>query len=112
MTAVLTEDNDLYVWGGRAGEKPLIEGLGGSPMPLDLNGEDFLDVAVGMNHMLVVTTRKKLFVVGSGENGQLGMDAAEIQDWTEVRLPLEEGLQIAGVHAGYKNSFVLVEKIP
>ncbi|CZT41510.1 uncharacterized protein RSE6_01255 [Rhynchosporium secalis] len=108
VTAALTDGNDLYVWGGRAGQKTILEGLGGSPIPIDLNGEDLWDVAVGLNHILAVTTSRKLFVVGEGGNGQLGLDDQELEDWVEVRLPLEEGQTIMSVHAGYKNSFVLV----
>jgi alpha-tubulin suppressor-like RCC1 family protein len=109
-TAALTESNDIYIW-GRQGHPELDEPLTRSPTPLDLDGEDFLDVAVGINHMIVLTTKGKLFVVGAGENGQLGLEAAskEVKDWKEVRLPLKEGQQVASVHAGYKNSFVIVE---
>ncbi|KAK0102464.1 hypothetical protein ONS95_006083 [Cadophora gregata] len=112
VTAALTEDNDLYVWGGRAGQKATLEGLGGSPMPVDLDGEDIWDVSVGMNHMLVVTMNRKLFVVGEGGNGQLGLEVKELEDWKEVKLPLREGQTITSVHAGYKNSFVMVENFP
>ncbi|KAK2625816.1 hypothetical protein QTJ16_005128 [Diplocarpon rosae] len=112
VTAALTKDNDVYVWGGRAGQKPMLEGLGGTPIPLDLDGEEFFDVAVGMDHMLVVTTAHKLFVVGSGGSKQLGLDVEEAKGWTEVKMPLQEGQRIVGVHAGYKNSFVLVGGMP
>ncbi|KAG4433888.1 hypothetical protein IFR05_010625 [Cadophora sp. M221] len=109
VTATLTDDNDLYVWGGRAGQKAILEGLEGIPMPVDLNGEDVWDVSVGMNHMIAVTLDRKLFVVGEGGNGQLGADVKELEDWKEVKLPLQDGQRILSVHAGYKNSFVLVE---
>ncbi|EKD17041.1 putative Serine/threonine-protein kinase Nek9 [Drepanopeziza brunnea f. sp. 'multigermtubi' MB_m1] len=111
VTAALTRDNDVYVWGGRAGQKPLIDGLEGSPTPIDLDGEDFLDIAVGMNHMLVLTTGRKLLVVGLGENGQLGLDVKEVENWTKVDLALKEGQQIVSIHAGYKNSFLLVDAV-
>ncbi|KAL2071407.1 hypothetical protein VTL71DRAFT_12642 [Oculimacula yallundae] len=110
VTAALTEDNDLYVWGGRAGQKAVLDGLGGSPMPTDLDGDDVWDVAVGMNHILAVTMDRRLFVVGDNGNGQLGLDVQELDSWVEVKLPLKEGNHIVGVHAGYKNSFVLVAK--
>ncbi len=70
-----------------------------------------MDIAVGMNHILVLTTGYKLFVVGSGQHGQLGSDMQEAEDWTEVILPLKEGQHIVGVHAGYKSSFLLVDNI-
>ncbi|KAH7351074.1 regulator of chromosome condensation 1/beta-lactamase-inhibitor protein II [Rhexocercosporidium sp. MPI-PUGE-AT-0058] len=109
VTAALTDDNDLYVWGGRAGQKAVLEGLEGTPMPIDLKGDDVWDVAVGMNHILAVTMDRKLFVVGDGGNGQLGSDVKEHENWEQVELPLEEGQRILSVHAGYKNSFVVVE---
>lgn len=108
----MTDDNDLYVWGGRAGQKAILEGLEGSPMPVDLDGEDVWDVAVGVNHILAATMDRKLFVVGEGGNGQLGSDVKEIEEWEEVKLPLKEGQHILSVHAGYKNSFVLVGNVP
>lgn len=111
-TAVLTSGNDIYVW-GRQGHPELSEQLTGSPTPLDLDGQDFLDVAVGMNHMVVLTTERRIFVVGAGGNGQLGLgsEAQEVKDWKEVVLPLREGQHTVSVHAGYKNSFVIVEDV-
>jgi hypothetical protein len=49
--------------------------------------------------------------VGEGSSGQLGLDLKELVDWKEVALPLKDNQQIASVHAGYKNSFVIVEVI-
>ncbi|KUJ18274.1 RCC1/BLIP-II protein [Mollisia scopiformis] len=111
VTAALTNGNDLYVWGGRPGQSKLLEDLTGAPMPLDLEGEDVLDVAVGVNHMLILTTERKLFVVGEGSNGQLGLDEKEVPTWKQVILPLKDSQRIASVHAGYKNSLVIVEEI-
>jgi alpha-tubulin suppressor-like RCC1 family protein len=111
-TAALTSGNDIYVW-GRQGYLELSEPLTGSPIPLDLEGLDFLDVAVGMNHIVLLTTERKVFVVGAGRNGQLGLgpDIRELKDWKQVRLPLKEKQRVANVHAGYKNSFLIVEDI-
>jgi len=112
VTAALTEGNDLYLWGGRTGQPKLLEDLSGSPTPVDIEGLDVLDVAVGDGHILVLSTGRQLFVVGAGGNGQLGLGPGikELGDWKEVSLPLKDGQKIVGVHAGYKNSFVLVEK--
>jgi alpha-tubulin suppressor-like RCC1 family protein len=111
VTAALTEGNDLYVWGGRPGLTKLLEDLTGAPMPVDFDGQDVLDVAVSMNHMIALTTGGKLFVVGDGSNGQLGLDIKELATWKEVTLPLKDNRRIAGVHTGYKNSLVVVEGI-
>lgn len=113
ITAALTSGNDIYIW-GRTGQPELSEPLSGSPTPLDLGGKDFLDVAVGMNHIVVLTTDCEVFIVGAGGNGQLGLglDVKELQDWVEVALPLnDDGQRAASVYAGYKNSFVLVEDV-
>ena len=112
MTAVLTAGNDVYVW-GRQGHPELSENLTASPTPLDLNGQDFLDVAVGMNHVIVLTTERRIFIVGAGGNGQLGLGSAikELKDWKEVVMPLGGGQHIVSVHAGYKNSFVIVKGV-
>jgi alpha-tubulin suppressor-like RCC1 family protein len=78
---------------------------------VDLDGQDVLDVAVGSNHMIALTTEQKLYVVGANGNGQLGLNVEDLSEWREVSLPLEEKQRIVSVHAGYKNSFVVVEDI-
>jgi hypothetical protein len=111
VSAAITVGNDLYIWGGRPGQKKILEQLEGCPTPVDLEGLDVLDVGVGNNHILALTVDHRLFVVGAGGNGQLGMGAEvkELGDWKEVVLPLQEGQQIVGVHAGYNNSFLMVQ---
>ncbi|KAE8445478.1 hypothetical protein EG329_013368 [Mollisiaceae sp. DMI_Dod_QoI] len=111
VTAALTEGNDLYVWGGRPGQQMLLEELTAAPTPVDLDGQDVLDVAVGMNHMIALTTEGKLFVVGDGRKGQLGLVITELVAWREVSLPLKDNERITSVYAGYKNSLVIVEDI-
>jgi alpha-tubulin suppressor-like RCC1 family protein len=111
VSAALTEGNDLYIWGGRPGQPKLLEDLNGAPIPVDLDGADVLDIAVGMNHILALTTERKLFVAGDGSSGQLGLDVEVLTNWKEVSLPLKSGQRIASVHAGYKNSMVIVENV-
>jgi alpha-tubulin suppressor-like RCC1 family protein len=108
VTAALTFGNDLYLWGGRPGQLKILEQLSGTPEPVDLDGQDVLDVAVGTDHILVLTTEHKLYVVGANRNGQLGLDLDQLSEWKEVALPLD-GKEIVSVHAGYKNSFLLLE---
>lgn len=105
-TAALTSANDVYFW-GRPGQPE--ELLTKFPTPLDLDGQDILDVSVGFNHLMVLTTSRRLYVVGNGASGQLGMEIEQLNDWKEVKIPLEGERQLVGVHAGYKNSFVLIE---
>jgi alpha-tubulin suppressor-like RCC1 family protein len=106
----LTTGNDLYIWGGRPGQPKLLEELTGFPTPVDLDGQDIFDVAVGSHHMIALTVERKLFVVGEGSSGH-GLDTKELADWREAALPLKDSQQIASVHAGYKNSFVIVENV-
>jgi alpha-tubulin suppressor-like RCC1 family protein len=110
VTAALTSGNDLYVWGGRAGQPTLLDQLSGTPEPVDLDGQDVLDIAVGADHILALTMERRLYVVGANKNGQLGLDVNELSKWREVTLPLE-GRQIVSIHVGYKNSFLLVKNI-
>ena len=111
MTAALTDGNDLYCWGGRPGQASVLEELSDSPTSIDIEGQDVLDIAVGENHMIALTIDRRVFIVGASLNGQLGMQIEELRTWKEIILPLAEGQQVTSVHAGYKNSFVLVENI-
>lgn len=96
-TAALTSGNDVYFWG----RSELFNGLlSRAPTPLDLHGQDFIDVAVGFNHIMVLTTERKVFVIDE-----------KLQDWKEVLVPLKDGRIFKSVHAGYKNSFLLVENV-
>lgn len=110
MTAALTSGNDLYLWGWRPRQTKMLGQLSGTPEPVDLDGLDVLDVAVGADHILALTTEHKLYVVGANRNGQLGLDVEDLCEWREISLPLD-GKRIVSIHAGYKNSFLLVENI-
>lgn len=111
ITAALTVGNDLYVWGGRPGQTKLLEDMEDYPTPVDLEGLDFLDVAVGDGHILALSTDGRLFVVGAGRNGQLGLgeNVNDAVGWKEVVLQLREGQKVRKVYAGYKNSFIVVD---
>lgn len=111
VTAAITVGNDLYAWGGKPNEPKLLDKLEAYPEAVDVEGFDVLDVAVGDNHMLALTTDNRLFVIGLGGNGQLGLGAPEefLKSWKEVVLPLDKNRKMVKVYAGYKTSFVLVE---
>jgi alpha-tubulin suppressor-like RCC1 family protein len=110
VTAALTSGNDLYLWGGRPRQTKMLGQLSGIPEPVDLDGQDVLDVAVGADHILALTTEHNLYVIGANRNGQLGLDMDDLCEWREVSLPLD-GKRIVSIHTGYKNSFLLVENI-
>ena len=111
VTAALADSHDIYIWGGRMNGEKVLGQLSGLPTPIDLFGKDIMDVGVGMDHLMALTTDGKLFVIGTGKKGQLGGETASATDWTEISLPLEASQHIIGVTAGYKNSFALVGEL-
>ncbi|KAK4692076.1 hypothetical protein P7C71_g5058, partial [Lecanoromycetidae sp. Uapishka_2] len=89
--AVVSEDNDLYVWGGRAGEAKRVAAL---PRPgddeevrlVDIDGGvDIVDVGVGSGHLVALTADGAVWVTGEGEYGQLGTGQTIFEeDWTRL----------------------------
>ncbi|KAI9839576.1 MAG: hypothetical protein M1819_002202 [Sarea resinae] len=116
ITAALSKDNDLYVWGGRPGESNRIKALppssdeGEKVALVDIDGGvDIADVAVGDGHIVVLTCDGRLFAAGRGVNGQLGAGAKKFaEDWMHVNLGLGEGRSIINVYCGPWTSFALV----
>lgn len=116
--AALTAGDDLYLWGcgqpgGRRGEGVLAGIAGGDePAPLDLDGRDIADVAVGDAHLVVLTTEGEVFVAGENGNGQLGLlpDVKYAESWARVELGLQDGRRAVGVAAGPRNTFILVSR--
>lgn len=109
LTGALTLENDLYIWGGRTGETPIIPDIAEQlPTPLDIYEHDILDFGIGDRHMIVLTTDRTVFVIGEGANGQLGTQSMKAAEWLEVTLPVPSGQEIVGVAAGPRNSFVLM----
>lgn len=109
ITGALTSGHDLYIWGGRAGQDELFPWLSGEPTPVELD-VDVQDFAVGNDHLIVLSTTGKLFVVGQGGSGQLGLGKCmKKEEWMEVVLPLKENQQVVSVHAGYKTSFIVID---
>lgn len=110
LTAALTSGNDIYIWGTGVAAGPLDRLWSSTPFPLDLVGQDFLDVAIGHQHVVVLTTEHKIFVMGANESGQLGLsDKRDYTEWTEVTVVLQEQQWVTRVYAGHRNSFLLVE---
>jgi alpha-tubulin suppressor-like RCC1 family protein len=105
VTAALTAEHDLYLWGVNE-----FLHLGGQPTPLDLGNSDILDVGLGDSHVIILTSERRVLVMGNGKNGQLGMGEAveELREWREVDLKLEAGWRPLQVAAGPRCSFVLV----
>ena len=119
--AALSEDRSLYLWGATTpGTKETIKCLrdAGSdrvalvdlPAASDGSPPDICDVAVGDNHVAVITQDFQLFVAGENKNGQLGLACQEpfFEDWQNVA-PL--GV-CRSVMCGPKQTFVVFSKLP
>jgi regulator of chromosome condensation len=112
LLAALTQGHDLYCWGGHPGQAPLITGLSGEPMPVVVKDSDILDVGIGESHMVLLTHKREVFIVGNGGSGQLGLGHVResVNEWAEITLPLDEDQVVTGVAAGPRNTFILVRK--
>jgi len=64
VTAALTAGHDLYLWGIDE-----FSHLDGQPTPLDIRDLDILDVGVGDSHVIILTSDRRVLVIGKGENG-------------------------------------------
>lgn len=90
ITAALSRQKDLYIWGGRAGEEELVEGLAvlesGDVSLVNLgDGLDVKGVAVGAGHIVVLTVDGRVWAAGRGENGQTGAGNTGFQSlWKEL----------------------------
>ena len=114
--ATVSEDRDLYVWGGQVGATKRINALpkfsAGEEMRLvDINGGvDVVDVGVGSEHMIALTGDGEVWVTGEGDCGQLGTGATGFEeDWVRVRGDWEANGRVVGVGCGMWCSWVLVD---
>ncbi|PQE29656.1 regulator of chromosome condensation (RCC1) protein [Rutstroemia sp. NJR-2017a BBW] len=126
LSGFLTSSKDLYIWGSNP--HPFIPELNPSspsyidpdeenpfaPVPIDIEGKDVADVAIGENHVLVLTTDGMVYGIGECGNGQLGFgeERGRCEEWRVLDVGFEKkGKRCVGVGAGYKCSFVLVEDV-
>lgn len=95
ITAALSVQKDLYIWGGRAGDEELVEGLegleSGNVSLVNLGGGlDVEDVAVGGGHIVALTADGKVWAAGRGDNGQIGAYKPRFQrEWKELKIGIE-----------------------
>lgn len=114
--AAVSEDNDLYIWGGRIGEAKRINAL---PRPTDDEevrlvdidgGVDVIDVGVGSGHVIALTGTGEVWIAGEGEYGQLGtIHQSFEEDWARVEGDWEGKGKVIGVGAGVWCSWVMVD---
>ena len=114
--AAVSQDRDLYVWGGRAGEEKKIKALpdllDDEPVRLvDINGGvDISDVGVGSGHIVALTTEGEVWAAGDGECGQLGTGGRRFEeDWVRIRGDWEDRGKVVGVGCGFWCSWVVVD---
>lgn len=115
MTAALSEDGAVYLFGtGTPGTQHSLsclaelDSMEAALVDIEENGEplDFLDVAVGDGHVLLLVQDGRVFAAGDNRNGQLGLGqkaSSYIKDWREVTIP--DHHRCLAVFAGPKASF-------
>ncbi len=114
--AAVSEDRDLYIWGGRAGEERRMHALpklsDDEPVRLvDINGGvDILEVGVGSGHIMVLTAEGEIWAAGDGECGQLGTGERRFeQDWVRIRGEWEGRGKVVGLGCGVWWSWLVVD---
>lgn len=97
---------------GSGPKQQTIDGLNDLPNYIEVDGDkDVEDIAVGEFHAIALTTDRCVYVIGSNENGQLGLGAGverSSESWTKVSLDIAPYDRIVSVASGPRNSFILV----
>ena len=116
LAAAVSEDNDLYIWGGQAGESQRISALpqasaGEEVKLVDIDGgRDVIDVGVGSGHMIALTGDGDLWTIGEGSFGQLGTGRLAFKNcWIKVRSEWESKGKIIEVGCGMWCSWVIID---
>ncbi|MCJ1230998.1 hypothetical protein MMC12_007673 [Toensbergia leucococca] len=113
ITAALSTEHDLYIWGGRPGEERSVDGLPtGAEEEVHLvdfeGGREVRDVGVGDGHLVLVGEGGGVWCCGEGAEGQLGCGMRGWRgQWGEVRGL--EGRRVSRVWGGGWGSWALVE---
>jgi alpha-tubulin suppressor-like RCC1 family protein len=112
----VSEDNDLYVWGGQASEVKKINAL---PRPSDKEdvrlvdikgGIDVVDVGVGNGHIVALTGDGEVWTTGEGDYGQVGTGRKAFEeDWVQARGAWEGKGSVVAVGCGVWCSWVLID---
>ncbi|MCJ1452973.1 hypothetical protein MMC28_003318 [Mycoblastus sanguinarius] len=114
--AAVSEDRDLYIWGGRAGDSRRISALPSVPDEEEVQlvdikgGVDVVDVGVGLGHVVALTGEGEVWVTGEADYGQLGTGEKEFEeDWVRVKGDWEGKGKVVGVGCGVWCSWVVVD---
>lgn len=117
ICAALSQDNDLYVWGGEPGvgdqRMDCLPERGAEEEEMvklvDIEGLDVSDVGVGDGHMIALTQDGRVWVCGRGDEGQLGLGSSIrfSGGWQKVEGEWKGG-KVVAVAAGGWGSWVVV----
>lgn len=114
--AAVSEDRDLYVWGGQAGEAQRINALPKLSAEEEVKlvdidgGVDIADVGVGSGHIVALTREGQVWVTGDSECGQLGTGSKVFEeDWVRVRGEWEGRGKVIKVGCGVWCSWMIVD---
>ncbi|KAI4125159.1 MAG: hypothetical protein LQ338_004414 [Usnochroma carphineum] len=126
MVAALSAENDLYIWGhtlprapakrDHAGLSKLLNAVNENGQRedvhlVDVPGEpDIEDVAVGDEHIVVLTKQGEIWGFGSNEYGQLGLgeEAKGTRgEWVKCHIP-KQGERVVELKAGALTTFLVV----
>ncbi|KAI4172636.1 MAG: hypothetical protein LQ343_003483 [Gyalolechia ehrenbergii] len=126
MIAALSRDRDLYVWGHTLPQTPVrVEHAGLSALLNNVNedgereevhlvdvagGADVDDVAVGDEHVVVLTTKGEVWGLGSNEYGQLGLGQetkGTEGKWMRIDA-ISAGEEVIEINAGPFTTFLVV----
>ena len=114
LTAALTKDGQLYVWGvARPGAPQLPFVAQDKPVALQVinssTGVTVVDIAVGDNHMIALTSDGVVFGIGEGANGELGDTDPEagyfVTSWSQITTPSRS--RIKGIACGRQSTFLV-----
>ncbi|KAI1344073.1 regulator of chromosome condensation 1/beta-lactamase-inhibitor protein II [Xylariaceae sp. FL0016] len=103
----LTEEQDLYAWGGHPSRAAILEGLSTIPMYVAVEERDIVDFATGECHIIVVADDGAIYAIGDNTNGQLGLPIELTRSWMKVSVPLANDERIKEVKAGPRSSFII-----
>lgn len=114
--AAVSEDRDLYIWGGRAGEERRMHALpkladDETVRLVDINGGvDIAQVGVGSGHVIALTAEGEIWAAGNGEYGQLGNgERRHEEDWVRIRGQWEGKGKVVGLGCGVWSSWVVID---
>jgi alpha-tubulin suppressor-like RCC1 family protein len=110
---LLWENTGLAMWGGN-GQGQLGRGFGtGStvPAPVDVSGplagKTLVDLRMGLEFTLALTTEGKVYAWGSNSHGQLG-DGTTTNRLSPVEVPLLPDFKVVAISAGARHSLALL----